>query len=115
MRHHSEGQVRPRLQTPIILDIRDTIKAAKESSSLIQVGSSDIDDGAQFDLWIHPDHIVEIKIEKQADPWGQWRDGAAKGKFGPSARLLKGPGGSSEGGQATQGREGATGPAISHC
>jgi hypothetical protein len=55
---------------PIILDIQDTIKAAKESSSLIQVESSDIDDGAQFDIWIHPDHIVEIKIEKQADPLG---------------------------------------------
>jgi hypothetical protein len=50
---------------PIILDIQDTITAAKESNSLVQVKSSDIDDGAQFDIYIHPDHIVEIKIEKQ--------------------------------------------------
>jgi hypothetical protein len=55
---------------PIIKDIQDTLTAAKESNSLIQVESSDIDDGAQFDIYIHPDHIVEVKIEKAGDLLG---------------------------------------------
>jgi hypothetical protein len=57
-------------QRSVIEDVADTLFAAQKKGRLIQVDSSDIDNGAQFDIYIHPAHIVEIKIEKAGDLLG---------------------------------------------
>ena len=51
---------------PMVLDVMDTLAAAKEAGKLIQVDSIDDDDGHSLELFIDPNHVVSVKVEKAA-------------------------------------------------
>jgi hypothetical protein len=48
---------------PMVLDVMDTLAAAKESGKFLQVDSIDDDSGNHMDLFINVDAVVSVKIE----------------------------------------------------